>query len=149
MFGNNKGSGSPRNTHGPIVKTGPTKGQNRSRNNDGRWRSKRSDSGSSRKGGCFITTAACEYKGLPDDCHALEVLRRFRDEYLMATDEGRALVEHYYKVAPPIAVRLSGKPELEGVWGTVLRCVEAIERGQYEEAVRLYQAMVTSLESAP
>ena len=28
MFGSNKGSGSPRNTHGPIVKTGPTKGQN-------------------------------------------------------------------------------------------------------------------------
>lgn len=29
---------SPRNTHGPIVKTGPTAGQNRSRNKDGSWR---------------------------------------------------------------------------------------------------------------
>ena len=77
------------------------------------------------------------------------MLRWFRDEYLVATDGGRALVEHYYKVAPPIAERLSGKPELEGVWGTVRRCVEAIERGQFEEAVRLYRAMVTSLESSP
>lgn len=39
---------SPRDTHGPIVKTGPTAGQNRSRNNDGRWRGKRSDAGKSR-----------------------------------------------------------------------------------------------------
>lgn len=29
---------SPRETHGPLVKTGPTAGQNRSRNNDGTWR---------------------------------------------------------------------------------------------------------------
>ncbi len=34
---------SPGDTHGPIVKTGPTAGQNRSRNKNGRWRKKRSD----------------------------------------------------------------------------------------------------------
>ena len=40
---------SPKDTGGPVVKTGPTAGQNRSRNQDGRWRKKRSDAGSSRK----------------------------------------------------------------------------------------------------
>ncbi len=40
---------SPSQTHGPIVKTGPTAGQNRSRNKNGRWRAKRSDAGKSRK----------------------------------------------------------------------------------------------------
>ncbi len=149
MVGRGKGSRSPRDTHGPIVKTGPTKGQNRSRNNDGRWRAKRSDSGSSKKGGCFITTAACEYKGRPDDCQELEVLRRFRDDHLMESTEGRALVSHYYEIAPAIAERLRGSPEFEGVWGTVGQCVEAIERGQFDEAVRLYMAMVISLESVP
>lgn len=39
---------SPRDTHGPLVKTGPTAGQNRSRNKDGRWRAKRSDVGKPR-----------------------------------------------------------------------------------------------------
>lgn len=39
----------PRDTHGPIVKTGPTSGNNRSRNNDGRWRAKRSDAGKPRE----------------------------------------------------------------------------------------------------
>ena len=36
---------SPRETGGPVVKTGPTAGQNRSRNKNGRWRRKRSDAG--------------------------------------------------------------------------------------------------------
>ena len=40
---------SPKNTHGPVVKTGPTAGQNRSRNKDGTWRKKRSDAGQPRK----------------------------------------------------------------------------------------------------
>lgn len=34
---------SPKDTHGPIVKTGPTAGQVRSRTSDGTWRRKRSD----------------------------------------------------------------------------------------------------------
>ncbi|MGR9633710.1 hypothetical protein ACU82A_11240 [Bacillus cereus] len=33
---------------GPIVKTGPTAGQNRTRNKDGAWRAKRSDAGKPR-----------------------------------------------------------------------------------------------------
>ena len=36
---------SPNKTGGPVVKTGPTAHQNRSRNKDGRWRAKRSDTG--------------------------------------------------------------------------------------------------------
>lgn len=40
---------SPRETGGPVVKTGPTAGQNRSRNQNGQWRKKRSDAGQKRK----------------------------------------------------------------------------------------------------
>ena len=40
---------SPRETGGPLVKTGPTAGQNRSRNKNGQWRRKRSDAGKKRK----------------------------------------------------------------------------------------------------
>jgi hypothetical protein len=39
---------SPKDTHGPIVKTGPTAGNTRSRNADGTWRKKRSDAGQPR-----------------------------------------------------------------------------------------------------
>lgn len=40
---------SPRETGGPIVRTGPTAGDVRSRNNNGQWRAKRSDAGTPRK----------------------------------------------------------------------------------------------------
>ncbi|MBO4694587.1 MAG: hypothetical protein J5656_01500 [Clostridia bacterium] len=40
---------SPRYTHGPVVKTGPTAGMNRSRNLNGQWHAKRSDTGIKRK----------------------------------------------------------------------------------------------------
>ena len=40
---------SPRDTGGPVVPTGPTRGQNRSRNKNGQWRKKRGDAGKSRK----------------------------------------------------------------------------------------------------
>lgn len=39
----------PSQTGGPLVKTGPTAGQVRSRNKNGRWRAKRSDAGIPRK----------------------------------------------------------------------------------------------------
>ena len=39
---------SPRETGGPVVKTGPTAGQNRTRNDNGEWRKKRSDAGKPR-----------------------------------------------------------------------------------------------------
>lgn len=42
-------SASPSQTHGPVVATGPTRGQNRSRNKNGQWRKKRSDAGKTRK----------------------------------------------------------------------------------------------------
>lgn len=40
---------SPSQTHGPLVTTGPNKGQVRSKNKNGRWRAKRSDTGQKRK----------------------------------------------------------------------------------------------------
>ena len=38
-------SKSPKKTGGPVVRTGPTAGANRSRNKDGTWHAKRSDAG--------------------------------------------------------------------------------------------------------
>jgi hypothetical protein len=49
--------------------------------------------------GCFIATAAY---GTPlhED---IDVLRTFRDEYLMTNQIGRALTDIYYSTSPPIA----------------------------------------------
>lgn len=39
----------PRKNGGPVVRTGPTAGQPRSRTKSGAWRAKRSDAGKKRK----------------------------------------------------------------------------------------------------
>ena len=140
-------SKSPRDTNGPVVKTGPTAGQNRSRNDDGAWRKKRSDAGETKKkSGCFLSTATCHFKGLPDDCRELEILRDFRDAHLLSSPEGAALVAHYYSVAPAITEQLTSPVDLEQVWHVICQCVEAIQSGNYEQATEKYRAMVQSLQ---
>lgn len=140
-------SKSPRDTNGPVVKTGPTAGQNRSRNDDGSWRKKRSDAGKPReKSGCFITTATCSYKGLPDNCHELETLREFRDNYLIKTNDGLEMLEHYYSIAPAIAENLTNTQDLEFAWSTICLCIKDIESNKYESAIKKYRAMINALE---
>ena len=55
---------------------------------------------------CYITTAVCEHMQKEDDCYEMQVMRRFRDEYLMQTDEGRSIIKDYYEVAPGIVMIL-------------------------------------------
>ena len=139
-------SKSPKDTGGPVVKTGPTRGENRSRNDDGQWRKKRSDSGiEKKKSRCYLTSAACAHMGLPDDCAELQTLRAFRDEVLMATDHGQRLVHRYYEIAPAIAVQLNDSAELDQIWATIQQCTSAISRQNHEEAVCLYSAMTNDL----
>lgn len=146
---------SPKDTKGPIVKTGPTKGQNRSRNDDGAWRAKRSDAGKSRpakdnsgsgkKSWCFLTTAACELRGLPDDCHELNVLRRFRDDVLVMSREGRALVQEYYREAPRLVPFVKLKGERDNIWREIQSTVDHIERGNHLAAIAAYRFMFERL----
>ena len=140
-------SKSPRETNGPVVRTGPTSGQNRSRNADGEWRKKRSDAGTTKKkSGCFLTSAACLYMGREDDCEELRVLRAFRDEYLMTSASGRALVHEYYDIAPAIASQLSER-DLAYVWRRVSVCIDLILARRMDVALDEYKSMVQTLQA--
>ena len=60
---------------------------------------------------CFIATAAY---GTPM-AEEIEVLREFRDEYLLTNPVGQALVSTYYKVSPPVAEFIDDHPTLKPV----------------------------------
>ena len=67
-------------------------------------------------GGCFIATAAY---GTPM-AEEIEILREFRDEYLLTNPVGRALVALYYRVSPPMAEFIAEHPSLKPIVRTGL-----------------------------
>jgi hypothetical protein len=67
-------------------------------------------------GGCFIATAAY---GTPL-ASEIQILREFRDEYLLTNPLGQAFVNLYYKVSPPIAEFITEHPSLKPIVRTGL-----------------------------
>jgi alpha-tubulin suppressor-like RCC1 family protein len=61
--------------------------------------------------GCFIATAAY---GTPM-AQEIQILREFRDEYLLTNPVGQALVGLYYTVSPPIAEFITEHPSLKPI----------------------------------
>jgi hypothetical protein len=105
----------------------------------------------SKSGGlCFITTAACDYLGKPDDCYELTTFRDFRDMWLRFQPGGEAMVRMYYKEAPRIVGRLNDSPEKDAVyrklWSEYLTpCVAFIKAREYERCRDMYLTMVFML----
>jgi hypothetical protein len=62
-------------------------------------------------GGCFIATAAY---GTPM-ADEIQILRDFRDEYLVTNPVGSTLVDIYYMVSPPIAEFITEHPSLKPI----------------------------------
>jgi alpha-tubulin suppressor-like RCC1 family protein len=62
-------------------------------------------------GACFIATAAY---GTPM-AEEIQILREFRDEYLLTNPLGRAFVDFYYEVSPPIAEFITEHPGLKPI----------------------------------
>lgn len=101
---------------------------------------------------CFLTSACVGYMGKPDDCEELTVLRAFRDGYMSKTEEGKALVEEYYRIAPEIVKKIDASPERDKYYGyissVVEKCVALIGQARNEEALAEYRAMVLELKNA-
>ncbi len=65
---------------------------------------------------CFIATAVY---GTPL-AEEIDVLRHFRDEVLLRSSAGKALVRTYYRLSPPVASFISGRKTLRVL---VRRCL--------------------------
>jgi len=79
-------------------------------------------------GGCFIATAAYGSE-LADD---VALLRRFRDDYLLANRPGRLFVDGYYRCSPPIADLIARDEYWRTMTRAALAPVVASVRDLYE-----------------
>ncbi|MDY3919985.1 MAG: CFI-box-CTERM domain-containing protein [Candidatus Limivivens sp.] len=100
---------------------------------------------------CYITTAVCETFGKPDDCYELNLFREYRDTYLAGREDGEAIIEEYYDLAPTIVKhidRQQNKKEIyQNIWDVYLEpCMRMIEEARNEECMDLYIRMVRDLE---
>lgn len=94
-------------------------------------------------GGCFLTSACTEARGLPDDCEELTTLRAFRDGYMKSLPHGQADICEYYHIAPAIVDKIQSLPNAKEIFDSiytelVLPCVELIHAGKNEEAYTKY-----------
>lgn len=107
-------------------------------------------SGGFKKGFCYITTAICKSRGLPDHCQELTMLRRYRDTYLLATEAGRGLVEEYYDTAPALVQCVDMREDAAEIYERLYQkelteCLFLIRTGQNEMCKKRYVDMVEYL----
>lgn len=96
-------------------------------------------------GGCFLSTACIEAMGLPDNCFELELLRWFRDTYVLRLPHGDTEVTAYYTLAPNLVAAINRGPHRNYIFYTIYRdliwpCVTLILNGRFDEAFALYKS---------
>lgn len=102
--------------------------------------------------GCYLTGACVHSVGLPDDCEALNILRDFRDSYMMKNEEMREDIYRYYTFAPRIVQRINRQDDSSNIWAEIYEnlvkpTVEYIKTGDYEKAYFLYKEYTLHLET--
>lgn len=99
---------------------------------------------------CYITTAVCKSRGRGDDCYELNLLRDYRDQYLLRQPDGEALVKEYYNVAPTVVKHIDECQDAAGVYEQIWQeylapCISLIEAGRRQECRQRYEEMVCRL----
>lgn len=100
---------------------------------------------------CYITSAVCRVQGKADDCYELTAFRRFRDQVMLASENGRALVEEYYRLAPAIVTSVGLCQDEAAVYNSVyqnylLPCLALLEQGDNTGCRDKYVEMVRYME---
>lgn len=103
------------------------------------------------KGMCFITTAACEFYGLPDDCDELQTLRKFRDEVMLKTEGWASDVAEYYALAKELTPKLAAIKDpafWDNVFDFIKTSVAYVKAGENSEAHSTYKDLITFVKGA-
>ncbi len=101
--------------------------------------------------GCFLTTACVEYAGLPDDCEALTLMRKLRDNYVAKLPDATELISEYYEFSPKIVAAINAMPKVEAArhYEHMLEQVgdisKLVQNENYSEAKNSYFKMYDEL----
>ncbi|HPS31462.1 MAG TPA: hypothetical protein PLZ43_14500, partial [bacterium] len=95
-------------------------------------------------------TAVCDFNNRPDDCLELNILRWFRDNWLINQHDGKELIEEYYRIAPKIVEKINNEKNHESIYKNIEtvyinKCIKHIEQKEYFAAKMLYIEMVNHL----
>lgn len=99
---------------------------------------------------CYVTTAVCKSLNKQPDCKEIVLMKKYRDDYLMKQQDGAAIIQEYYDIAPTIVKRIDKETTADEkyrfLWEHYLKfCIEMIEAGQYESCRETYMQMVEEL----
>lgn len=100
--------------------------------------------------GCFISTASGIALGWADEGPELNSLRLLRDTFMQETEERRAEVAEYYRIAPAIVKRINQESDALTIWREVadthVKPIVLLAReGEILEAYLKYKIMVCEL----
>lgn len=95
-------------------------------------------------GGCYLTSACAEAKGLGDNCSELLILREFRDNYLRNTEDGDKEIAEYYITAPLIVKKIKEQSNSKAIFDRIFAelvepCVLLIKTGNLAQAHQIYK----------
>lgn len=98
-------------------------------------------------GSCFITEAVMTAQGMDDNSEPLQILRAFRDNIMMKTPEGQAMVQEYEQIAPVIVEAIGAREDALQIYQQIYAqfiapAVEMIKAGDYKGALEIYAKMV-------
>jgi hypothetical protein len=100
-------------------------------------------------GGCLITTAYIDAKGLPDNCAELTTVRAFRESYIRALPNGKEIISEYYEVAPRIIAGINKIDDPRQVYSNLYKelvsIVELINSGENGKALSSYLRILDDL----
>ena len=87
---------------------------------------------------------------MEDDCEELNLLRAYRDTYMMSRPEGAQLIHDYYDIAPSIVKHINRRSDCgviyDDLWDRYISpCIDDIRSGRMQECLDTYSDMVREM----
>lgn len=96
---------------------------------------------------CFLTTAACDFMQMADDCWVLNLARKFRDTYMVSSLDLATEIVDYYETAPKIVEAINSLENKTKVWKNIfwkfiIPFVVLVGKNENEKAHEKYKELI-------